>query len=153
MHSRLLAAVAFISSLGVVGCDDPEVQDKVESVLLHGSVEAYAHCYTATSKNLCNGTSGQYFAFKAYKFQDGSSYLKFSRNGQGYQQFNHRDLTIRADDLSENGSTGYFGEVDNGYLNTRAYCSSLASEYTDSINIDANMTCTGFNLEAFGITP
>lgn len=151
MHSKLLPVVAFILSLGVVGCDSPEVQDKVESLLIHGAVEAYAFCYTSSPKTLCDGTYAQSFAFKAYKFQDGSNYLKFSRDSLNVQQFNHRGLPVRADDMPTNGSTGEYGEVDDGYLETRKQCPTLGVAYTDIVDINAKMVCSGFNLEAFGI--
>jgi hypothetical protein len=71
MHNRLLTLVAFLISV-VVGCDDPEVQEKVESVMEHGSVSAELTCslYDATAPGN-RGLPGN-ILYSASKLIDGS---------------------------------------------------------------------------------
>lgn len=77
MHNRLLTVVALLSSV-VVGCDDSEVQDKVESVLLHGAVSAELSCsLTKTFVKPVVTLTRNKITYSAQKFIDGACYLEF----------------------------------------------------------------------------
>lgn len=161
MLSKSLALAAFILNLGVVaGCDDPEVQDKVESILLHGAVQAEAYCKTNSAFSECSGQLTSHTNFRAHLFQDNSSllqaYIPYNPNSDLPQvvQFNSRSEGIVAAHRLPNGNHLWQAEVNEGDFVIEGICTGLGNApFTKTINIDSSMTCTGFNLEAFGITP
>lgn len=157
MQPRLLAAVAFIFGLGVVGCDDPEVQDKVESMLLNGSVQAQASCHMPSNENACSNTSHVRINFKATKFQDGST-LFVVHSDYDSRLFSATDFFKRGDDVislrfNYAPDDNEYVFLEEGQVSVRGYCSSLSAYQTKVLDLDNDMTCTGFNLETFGIDP
>ncbi len=74
MHNRLLTVVALLSS-AVVGCDDPEVQEKAADILEHGVVSAELTCSTITGAGY-PGTSNlpNTVYYSAVKNIDGSCF-------------------------------------------------------------------------------
>lgn len=77
MQLKSLTVAAFILGLGVVaGCDDPEVQDKVLSVLEHGSASAELKCYVDGANPVLSGQpSLARFEYTANKLIDGSCFV------------------------------------------------------------------------------
>ena len=159
MSIKSLITLATVLCFGV-GCDDPEVQDTVESVLEHGAVKAYAYCYTPVGYpvSVCSPPENQSIAFKATLFQDGSSFLQYRRTAgystsQVHSEFNPRGEPVEVSDFNGNGMVAAsLAELDSGILTTKGVC-SVSSPQIDTIDVYAEMTCTGFNLEAFGIEP
>jgi hypothetical protein len=154
----LTVAAALV--LGIAGCDDPEVQDKVLSVLEHGAVQAQAHCYMPSGEPACLSTSSVSTAFTVTRFQDGSTFLNIVSNLDG--------RTTRSSDYYKRGDAVKLYQLnagspdpdeyvllEDGELTVRGYCGSTtpAGYQTHILDLTADMTCTGFNLEAFGIDP
>jgi hypothetical protein len=159
--SKLLLSIVVIFGLGVVtACDDPEVQDKVESILLHGAVQAQAYCKTDSTFSQCSGQLVSHANFRAHLFQDGSSllqtYIPYTNNSDTPQliQYNSTGESITAVHMLPNGSHLWQAEVVGGEFVVDGICTGLGNTpFTENLDIDSDMTCTGFNLEAFGITP
>lgn len=77
MHTRLLPLVALLTS-AVVGCDDPEVQSKVASLMEHGAVSAELEC--SVTKPFSKPTvtiTRNVLKYGAKKFIDGACYVEF----------------------------------------------------------------------------
>ncbi len=78
MHNRLLTVVALLTS-AVVGCDDPEVQDKVADLMEHGAAQAEVTCnidWSAPSNGYIYDGSTKFY-YSAIKLVDGSCFSKF----------------------------------------------------------------------------
>lgn len=137
----------------VVGCDDPEVQDKVADVLQYGAVSAEIHCQQVRV-DLCNGA--MYVNIDSHILIDGSSTMKIRTTSPGQAQgfqFNTRGQPVG---MTANGtswqSTTYQVNTSSGELTASTQCSSGID--VDSVVVDLNNeSCTGRNLEAFGVTP
>lgn len=144
--------VAAALVLGIFGCDDPEVQDKVENVLLHGVVEAELQC-TGFQLHVCN--SGWPLTIRAHKLIDGSSFVAITNdNGPVFTshslQFNSRDQGVSFN--SKYGYENFTATIEDGVLSAETVCSSGGSP-TDSVDLstEPSPACSGRNLEAFGI--
>lgn len=133
-----------ISALLGIGCDDPGAADVATSVLVHGAASAHITC-----SGTFNGTgSGSY---RATKMQDGSclasgAYLLSYPSGAAFSR--------AATQFSPRGESG---------------ADVCAVEIPDSFTMSADdgdwkftgfgaakaiaIFCTGFNLEAFGVSP
>lgn len=161
MQLKSLKVAAFILGLGVVaGCDDPEVLDKVESVVLNGAVQAQAYCYVSGIP-ACSSTSYNYASFRASLFQDESLFLNINfRNGYG-QDVKDSDIYRRGDEvkvsalLPQGRVSDEYVILSEGELALTRFCQSTTPpDYeTQLLDLSTDMTCTGFNLEAFGIDP
>ena len=85
MHKPLLFVTAFLTS-AVVGCDDPEVTEKVADVLMYGAATAEVQCIHSTSLvNSYVQRPGIDVYFKAISLLDGSCYVtacSVSKNNQ-----------------------------------------------------------------------
>lgn len=77
MQTKSLILAAFILILGVVaGCDDPEVQDKILSVMEHGAVSAEVECdLTKPFVKPVVTLSRNHLSYSAKKMIDGSCYV------------------------------------------------------------------------------
>ena len=156
MSVRSLLALATVLCFGIVGCDDPEVEETVTSVLQHGAVKAYAYCYTPQVDPLvlCNTSDNQWIAFKATLFQDGSSFFQYRRSsGFTLTEYNRRGEPVQVNDFNPVGASPIeAAELEDGLLTSTGRC-PVGSPQTNIVDVNADMTCTGFNLEAFGIDP
>lgn len=146
MRTRPLL-VAAILGLGIVGCDDPEVQEKVTNALEHGATEAELKC-TNVSAFYCS-TNVTVKSLTAHRFLDGASIVRWRSISRDATQFNSRGENVGVTFTwgSEEVLTAY---IEEGFLEIDADCNS--SHSYDSIDLSLE-TCTGFNLPAFGIDP
>lgn len=157
MQFKSLTVAAFILGLGVVaGCDDPEALSKAESVILYGATQAHISCKTNSQFTECGGQMNSHSNFQVTLFQDGSSfvraYLPFGGavNSARISQFNPRGEDVKVEHIEPNGLIKWTAEVVNGEYIIDGVCSGLNdSPFTKILDLTSNMTCTGFNLEAF----
>jgi len=154
MIAKSLTVAAFILGLGVItACDDPEVQGKVAEVMQYGSVSAKLHCENVDFGGLCgNNPTIDLFA---YRFIDGANYIKVNTEGphaQSVAQFNSNDESLEA--RSKMPSTGEFSFViEDGTITMTSGCTP-SPPWTNYVSVDLSLeSCTGRNIEAFGITP
>ncbi len=116
----------------LAACDDPEVTGKVSSVLEHGIVEAQADCYCTLT-----GPSNYSFSARYQKLIDGSCLVLAPGSGGTV-------LIARSEEGAphcESGSPDF--DIYDGLIHG-------PDGYSDA---DITTCCTGFNLEAFGVTP
>lgn len=80
----LLAAVLLV--LGVVGCDDPEIHDKIENIMMYGASSAELQCMIYEYSSLGSGTSPRWIQYSANKFIDGSCQVQLcvGHTGESY---------------------------------------------------------------------
>jgi hypothetical protein len=153
MQSKSLTVAAFILGLGVVaGCDDPEVQDKVLNVLEHGMVDAYLEC-TNITWNVCTPTYSD--RLEINKFVDGSSYFDIKGTGTyspTFHGFKHRGKNFLEFSFVLANGAEWTAEIDGGVLEIYSQCIGQTPP-TESGTASLESFCTGYNLEAFGITP
>lgn len=137
--------LALVAALLSAGCDDPAVQERVQSVLDHGAVQAELHCETLLD-GFC-GPSSHWTQVDCHLFQDGSSFLKVAGPFGVMFSFNSFGQPIQAS-MSEHqsNSNGQF-VIDDGDL----YWESACGGGTPDSGSEPLVSCTGFNLEAFGI--
>jgi len=113
-----------------LGCDDPEVADKVASVLQRGALDASISCvYTAC------GVSENY---SATLFMDGT----VMTNVRGFSQFRLRGTTDALTFKATSGAHNVIVTTVDGELIQSGWCNDVFSVET---------YCTGLNLEAFGV--
>lgn len=130
MRALILMAAALAA-----GCDDPAVEAKVADILEHGIVAAEVTCSCNYGQNNANSV-----AYRAQKLIDGSCFVSRSTATAAY-------LLARSDNGAEACRVGDYSAsggdlvVDHDYDPSAPYF------------IDLETCCTGFNLEAFGVTP
>ena len=128
------------------GCDDPEVSSAVSSALVYGSVTAQVTC--AGMADLPQGTSR--YMYVETVFLDGSGFISLvaDPNGTAASQFfmrgAARDLVWRTDGVTCDNRA----KTDSGDLVFYGTGSACGSTF-DTVDIETS--CTGFNLEAFGV--
>lgn len=137
----LAAALAF-------GCDDPEVSGKVESLLLHGAVEASIRCESEYSY-IGYGGSPIPYVYKADRFVDGSIMVQLL-SANHFKFWNRNDAEAEDAVVTYgNGPSELVFEAHDG--NLTAFCPGCTSP-TDVADVDSiDVACTGFNLAAFGV--
>lgn len=154
MTGRLLSIVAF-TCLGIVGCDDPEVQGKVADVMQYGAVTAELHCEYISTSSVC-GSGSANFKLDSYLFLDGSNIiqtLSLSATASRGLQFNPRGTGFKQ--VTNTGSSTYNDlEIADGTLTiVTNLCSPPTNTVVVDLETDPSPSCTGRNLEAFGIDP
>ncbi len=127
----------------LAACDDPEVTDKVASVLEHGLVAAQFQCTGSATQTVSPFDHIGISLFRVQKLIDGSCFVSNSPWG-GYPY-----LLARSDPGAETcrfeSSPTAFAEVEGGVASFTTSTPPVIYE------ADIETECTGFNLEAFGV--
>ena len=134
----------------VADCTSPEVQDKALSILYNGAVEAQVTCDSVALGSGSDTTAG-WWSLQATKMHDGSclasgQQLRFNNTlGAAATRFSLRG-TVDADEcrLFAYVPHGLRIKFADGTITAYAGCASSCSRPISS-------SCTGFNLEAFGV--
>lgn len=156
MQIKSLTIATFILGLGVIaGCDDPEVQNKVADAMLHGITSASIKCGPVSghpfSETICGVSNVP--ELQVQLFVDGSSlinaYIHGGPLGTGFQ-FTPRGNYPTLNTYNGAGPAEIYVDTTTGYLHYSSGCDSPPATGYFTLNAD---NCSGFNLEAFGITP
>lgn len=153
MRSKLLPLVVFIF-LGIVGCDDPEVQDKIAEMLEFGGVSAELKCTSVPFNFPTYCSSSSNVNLTVHKFIDGSNITQLQVvNGVGpYTQFNPRTEGVGINSFYQAGGYRFHLELD-ADTGIASVVTDCPYPDEDTANLNSEGSCTGRNLEAFGITP
>lgn len=80
MSVKSLLCLATVLCFGIVGCDDPEVEEKIANVLEHGAISAELDCsFVAPFSKPVVTISYTSLTYSAKKFIDGSCYATVCR--------------------------------------------------------------------------
>lgn len=138
--------VAFIVAWLALGCDDPEIRGRVETVLDYGAVSARVECEGSFSTPIFGGD----FWYSGSRLVDGSAIVSLNLGGGTYQNFWGRDQSEAGDmnAIVGLGSGRIVWEANGGELTiTCTGCNGPPDTSPDVFDIETE--CTGFNLEAF----
>jgi hypothetical protein len=144
--------VAALLILGV-GCDDPEVEEKVADVLQYGAVSAEVTCQNMMM-SLCSTTIPT--NIYAHRLLDGSTHIRVNTRG-GYPSeasaFIPRNQPLYVLARDSGGNTIEY-TIEGEEFTLDVACSHPTIPLTETIVMNSTyFPCTGRNLEAFGITP
>jgi hypothetical protein len=145
-----------LSALLGLGCDDPEVVAKVEGALVRGAVEAHVECAQLVVFTGCSNSAQSNMRLRASKLLDGSSLVSWVPNTNYYEfitQFNPRGSTVASCknqvciELADGVGDFVGDEYDICQMAGQSWSSGPVSGELDL------SSCSGFNLEAFGVEP
>lgn len=161
MPVKSLLCLATVLCFGIVGCDDPEVEETVTNALIYGAVTAEVQCSGRVETIGCDASSSDlpYYQFKSSVFLDGSSVSSYSllctwgADKFDFTRFNKRSEPFGVVEAQIRG--GHIGVVAaNGDLEFHFQGSlSGSSPLNHHPTIPIVNDCTGFNMEAFGVSP
>lgn len=143
----MIKSLATVVALGLMlGCDDPDVRNKIDAILDYGAVEARVECAGSFSTPITGGD----FWYSGSRLLDGSAIVSLNMGGGTYQNFWSRDQPEAADMYAINGlgTSRMVWEAHDGDLTiTCTGCNGPPDTSPDVFDIETQ--CTGFNLEAF----
>jgi hypothetical protein len=130
-----------------LGCDDPEVAAAAAAILEHGIVAAKVDCVGTFSHP--DGTRA--YAFSAAKMIDGSALMtaRVASNSATKLCARSEGCSTPAASVQTNGAERVDFSVTAGELTIVDPVISGPSDTPDVVDVEAS--CTGFNLEAFGV--
>jgi hypothetical protein len=141
MRRQALCALLLLS-----GCDDPDVEGRALDILQFGGMIAKVQCadvpYPAGGMSDCDPIGG--VTYTGHRFADGSAFVTLSGNPVfwGRSEAEAEEMEF----LFVGAITPVTFAVAGGELTvSRAACTPVV--------VDLELSCTGFNLEAFGVAP
>lgn len=177
MQSKSLIVAAFVLGLGAVaGCDSPEVEDKISSILVNGLIEGEVKCSGQWFVGTTDGAGASPpapdsgtpiyndFTYRAQKLQDGTCFMAWSESSNIPSVIEFIPLHDPKHTNCEVGTLGGIVAEDGEVVLTSTahsarYVSGPRNNFTSweyylpspapTTVFDMNTQCTGFNFGVF----